>query len=172
MHSRRGIEVANIFKLGTFYSQKMNLTYLDEKGSSRPIVMGSYGLGLGRLLACIAEEHHDERGLSLPASVAPYPLHLIHIRDREEKTKPVAEELYAELQQAGLAVLYDDREISAGVKFNDADLLGMPYRLTVSSRSLSNGGIEIKSRVDDDIKIIERRHVLAHLKDLKFDLQS
>lgn len=172
MHSRRGIEVANIFKLGTFYSQKMNLTYLDEKGSSRPIVMGSYGLGLGRLLACIAEEHHDERGLSLPASVAPYPLHLIHIRDREEKTKQVAEELYAELQQAGLAVLYDDREISAGVKFNDADLLGMPYRLTVSSRSLSNGGIEIKSRVDDDIKIIERRHVLAHLKDLKFDLQS
>ncbi|NMC47424.1 MAG: proline--tRNA ligase, partial [Chloroflexi bacterium] len=172
MHSRRGIEVANIFKLGTFYLQKMNLTYLDEKGSSRPIVMGSYGLGLGRLLACIAEEHHDERGLSLPASVAPYPLHLIHIRDREEKTKQVAEELYAELQQAGLAVLYDDREISAGVKFNDADLLGMPYRLTVSSRSLSNGGIEIKSRVDDDIKIIERRHVLAHLKDLKFDLQS
>ncbi len=171
MHSQRGIEVANIFKLGTFYSEKMNLAYLDEHGAAKLIIMGSYGLGLGRLLACIAEEHHDEKGLSLPGSVAPYPFHLIHIKDKEDNTREVAEKLHRELQQAGVTVLYDDREVSAGVKFNDADLLGMPYRLTVSSRSLSNGGIEIKSRADGDIKIIERRHVLAYLRNLKIDSQ-
>jgi prolyl-tRNA synthetase len=172
MYMQRGVEVGNFFKLGTFYSEKMNLTYLDEHGTVQPVVMGSYGMGLGRLLACIAEEHHDEKGLSLPASVAPYPLHLIHIKDQDGETRQVAEELYQELEQAGMAVLYDDRDASAGVKFNDADLLGMPYRLTVSSRSLSNGGIEIKSRVNDDIKIIERRQVPAYLKDLKIDSQS
>ncbi len=162
--SRRGVEVGNIFKLGTFYSKRSDCQFLDEHGTSKPIVMGSYGIGLGRLMACIAEEHHDANGLCWPEPVAPYTVHLLSIKDKEGVVQAKAEGLYAQLQQAGIVVLYDDRDISAGVKFNDADLLGMPYRITVSARSLSNGGIEIKSRSDEKTQILPGEQVLPYLQ--------
>ena len=154
LKSQRGVEVGNIFKLGTFYSEKMGCSYLNEQGETSPIVMGSYGIGLGRLLACIAEEHHDSQGLILPISIAPFSIYMVEINSKDGKTKQITETLYQQLQNAGLETLWDDREASAGVKFNDADLIGVPYRLTVSQKSLSNGGIEIKSRSEEDSKII------------------
>ncbi len=161
--SQRGIEVGNIFKLGTFYSEHMGCNFLDEDGISKPIVMGSYGIGLGRLMSCIAEEHHDEKGLAWPVPIAPYTVYLIHIEDKTAETRTIAESLHTKLQEAGLQILYDDRDASPGVKFNDADLLGIPFRLTISARSLSNGGIEIKSRASDSTQVIGLGQVVDHL---------
>jgi|LDZU01.1.fsa_nt_gi prolyl-tRNA synthetase len=161
--SQRGVEVGNIFKLGTFYSERMGCRFLDEDGASKPVVMGSYGIGLGRLMSCIAEEHHDEKGLAWPAHIAPYSIYLIHIEDKTGETRRIAESLYAQLIKAGLQALYDDRDTSPGVKFNDADLLGMPLRLTISARSLSNGGIEIKSRSSEVAQVIDLDRIIEYL---------
>jgi len=161
--SQRGVEVGNIFKLGTFYSERMGCRFLDEDGASKPVVMGSYGIGLGRLMSCIAEEHHDEKGLAWPAHIAPYSIYLIHIEDKTGETRRIAESLYAQLIKAGLQALYDDRDTSPGVKFNDADLLGMPLRLTITARSLSNGGIEIKSRSSEVAQVIDLDRIIEYL---------
>jgi prolyl-tRNA synthetase len=138
----RGVEVGNIFKLGTRFTASTDATYVDDEGDNHPIVMGCYGIGLGRLMACVAEAHHDDDGLIWPASIAPYPVHLVALPGGES----VADQLYTELQRAGIEVLYDDRDERAGVKFKDADLLGMPLRLTVGERSLASGGVEFKRR--------------------------
>jgi prolyl-tRNA synthetase len=153
MRSVRGVEVGNIFKLGTRYSEAMDCKFLDQDGQVKPVIMGSYGIGLGRLLACIAEEHHDEYGLIWPVTVAPYQVHLILLGGKSQGSASqagsstcIAEELYTTLQKAGVEVLFDDRLESPGVKFNDADLIGLPIRLTVGERSLQQGGIELKRR--------------------------
>jgi prolyl-tRNA synthetase len=141
MHARRGVEVANIFQLGTRYSEPMGCRYLDPGGKRRPVWMGSYGIGVGRLMGCIAEEHHDERGLIWPPAVAPFSIALIGLGCAAE-----SERAYHALQDASLEVFYDDRNERAGVKFMDADLMGFPLRLTVSERSLREGGVEFKRR--------------------------
>jgi prolyl-tRNA synthetase len=150
LHAVRGVEVGNIFKLGAFYSEALGCYFTDQDGQSQPVIMGSYGIGSGRLLACIAEEHHDEHGLVWPVSVAPYQVHLVALvgksKDEGRSTLQAAEDLYQALQEAGIEVLYDDREESPGVKFNDADLIGLPLRLTVSQRALQAGGVEFKRR--------------------------
>ena len=155
LRSVRGIEVGNIFKLGTHFSEPMGCTYTDQDGLERPVVMGSYGIGVGRLLACIAEEHHDESGLIWPVSVAPFQVHLIVLAGKgtvESGNNPanpsleMANELYQALQETGIEVLFDDRSESPGVKFNDADLIGLPIRLTISERAIKQGGIEFKRR--------------------------
>jgi prolyl-tRNA synthetase len=146
MRSSRGVEVGNIFKLGTRYSEALGCTFVDENGEKKPVIMGSYGIGVGRLLACVAEEHHDERGLCWPASVAPYPAHLVVLGGKSGQPEALAEDLYNQLVGAGLEPLYDDRPDSPGVKFMDADLIGVPLRLTVGERSLKNGGVEVKPR--------------------------
>ena len=143
---RRGIEVGNTFKLGTRYSDALGATFLDETGQQRAIVMGSYGIGVGRLIACIAEAHRDERGLAWPASVAPFAVYLAALDLQLDHVRAAADSLYATLQGAGIEVLYDDRDERAGVKFNDADLLGMPLRATISRRSLERGMVELKAR--------------------------
>jgi prolyl-tRNA synthetase len=150
LRSVRGIEVGNIFRLGTHFSRALNSTYLDQDGETRPIVMGSYGIGSGRLLACVAEEHHDEAGLTWPISVAPYSVSLISLSGAEDQAEAVLEQL----ANAGIEVLFDDRQESAGVKFNDADLIGLPLRVTVSNRSLRQGGVEIKSRQAGEARIV------------------
>lgn len=147
LYTARGVEVGNIFKLGTKYSIAMGATYLDENGEEKPIVMGSYGIGSGRLMAVIIELHHDEAGIKWPITVAPYQVILISLAT--EKTPEVteaAEKLYADLLAAGVEVLYDDREERAGVKFNDADLIGIPIRLTLGAKGLKNGVVEGKLR--------------------------
>jgi prolyl-tRNA synthetase len=153
----RGVEVGNIFKLGTDFSKPLGCNFIDQDGQSKPVIMGSYGIGSGRLLACIAEEHHDERGLILPVTVAPFQVHLVALtgkstpvadagKDAPNSISLIANHLYEELCAAGIDVLYDDRTESPGVKFNDADLIGLPIRLTVSERAMQQGGVEFKRR--------------------------
>ena len=163
---RRGVEVGNIFELGDRYSKAMGCSYLDENGQSQPVLMGSYGIGVGRLLACIAEEHHDEQGLCWPPSVAPYPVHLISLSGRNPAVGETAVQLYADLTAAGLEPLFDDREESAGVKFMDADLLGLPLRLTVSDRALKQGGIEAKRRDQPERWIIPLEEVISKARSI------
>jgi prolyl-tRNA synthetase len=151
----RGVEVGNIFKLGTRYSDALGCTFLDKDGQQRPVIMGSYGIGVGRLLACVAEEFHDDHGLIWPVTIAPYQVHLVLLRGKgTPQAEETADKLYADLQAAGIEVLYDDRDESPGVKFNDADLIGLPIRITVSERALAQGGVEIKLRSKPDKTVI------------------
>ncbi|UCH58317.1 MAG: proline--tRNA ligase [Anaerolineales bacterium] len=165
LHTQRGVEVGNIFKLGTRFAEPMGCTYTDKDGVERPVIMGSYGIGSGRLLACIAEEHHDEHGLIWPVTVAPYHVHLVALAGKgSDQVQQEAESIYAELEAAGLEVLYDDREESPGVKFNDADLIGLPVRLTVSGRALEQGGVEFKRRDQADKRILPRAEIVQQVK--------
>jgi prolyl-tRNA synthetase len=169
LHSVRGVEVGNIFKLGTWISEAAGCYYLDSEGNSQAIVMGSYGIGTGRLLACIAEEHHDEYGLIWPITITPYPVHLVLLPSKAEQegsaNSTIAENLYQALQAAQVDVLFDDRDESPGIKFNDADLIGNPIRLTVSERSLKNGGVEYKRRDQPEKTIIPIENIIATVKD-------
>jgi len=161
---RNGIEVGNIFKLGTDFTVPMGATYLAEDGSRNPVVMGSYGIGLGRNLACVVEEHHDDKGIVWPAAVAPYPAHLVSIgAGRDETVRAEAEGLYQRLADAGVEVLYDDRDESPGVKFTDAELMGMPTIVTISPRSLAAGGAEVTDRASGDRSVIPVAEVEAKL---------
>ena len=150
---RNGIEVGNIFKLGTKYSDAFGATYLGEDGQSHPIIMGSYGIGVGRNVACIVEAHHDDKGIVWPAEVAPYAAHLVSIgAAKEPRVTEIAERLHDLAAAAGTRreILWDDRDESPGVKFTDAELLGMPWILTVSPRSLAAGGVEATERATGD----------------------
>jgi prolyl-tRNA synthetase len=162
---RRGIEMGHVFKLGTVYTEKMGVTYLDDEGRSHPIVMGCYGIGLGRLLAAVVEANHDERGIIWPAELTPFDLHLVALNVDRPEVRTEAERIFAELQAAGLRVLYDDREDSAGVKFNDADLLGVPWRLTVSPRTLERGEVELKRRTEKDFTSVPLSEAVARARD-------
>ena len=144
---RNGIEVGNIFKLGTKYSDAVGATYLGEDGVAHPIIMGSYGIGVGRNVACVVEAHHDDKGIIWPVEVAPYAAHLVEIgAAREPRVAELAERLHQVAFDAGREILWDDRDESPGVKFTDAELLGMPWILTVSPRSLAAGGVEVTER--------------------------
>ena len=146
---RNGIEVGNIFKLGTTYTDAYGATYLGEDGAAHRILMGCYGIGVGRNVACIVEDHHDEKGIVWPAEVAPYAAHLVEIgAARDPNVRETAERLHALARDAGARqeILWDDRDESPGVKFTDAELLGMPWILTVSPRSLAAGGVEVTER--------------------------
>lgn len=150
---QRAIELGHLFKLGTRYSEPMGAVFLDADGQAHPIVMGSYGIGLGRLMAAVAEAHHDERGLIWPPAVAPADVYLVGLGLKDAETLNMAEELYQALRGEGFEVLFDDRDERAGVKFNDADLIGVPVRLTVSSRARKQGGVEVKARWSDEAQI-------------------
>ncbi len=151
---RRGIEYGNIFQLGTQYSVALGASFTDEEGHQQPVVMGSYGIGLGRLLSCVAEQHHDERGLTLPISVAPYEVALVSVGQDEPVTR-LAEATYRDLLESGIEVLFDDRDVSPGVKFADADLRGIPLRVTISPRSLKADGAEFKRRTGEPRPVAE-----------------
>ncbi len=142
----RGIEVGNIFQLGTKYTKSMNMTYVDKDGESRYPIMGCYGIGVGRLAASICEAHHDEYGPIWPLAVAPWQIHLCAVRPDDGEVKAYADKLYEELQSKGVEVIYDDRKVSPGVKFSDADLIGVPFRVIVSPRNMKQNIVEIVSR--------------------------
>ncbi|MDW7754728.1 MAG: proline--tRNA ligase [Brevefilum sp.] len=165
LQAKRGVEVGNIFKLGTRYTDALGASFLDQDGKPQPIIMGSYGIGVGRLLACVAEEYHDDNGLIWPVTVAPYPIHLVMLPSKDGEAEAAGDQLYQALCEAGLEPLYDDRDERAGVKFNDADLIGLPLRITVSSRSLQNGGFEFKRRDKDARWIVPQSEGLAAIKD-------
>ena len=164
----RGIEVGNIFKLGTKYTQALGAHYLDKDGKSKPIVMGSYGIGSGRLLASVAEEYNDENGLIWPITISPFHVHLVALRGGEE----VAEKIYEDLSNSGLEVFYDDRDETPGVKFNDADLIGIPIRITVSQRSLKKDNVEIKLRQAEEKEVISISKVVEHVQNVKSELEA
>jgi prolyl-tRNA synthetase len=157
LDAHRGVELGNIFKLGTRYSQAMDCYYLDDDGTRKPVIMGSYGIGVGRLLASVAEAHNDEAGLIWPVSVAPFSVHLVALRGGQAE----ADALYDELGAQGIDVLYDDRGERPGVMFNDADLLGLPVRLTVSERSLAEQSVETKLRHESDRGLVPRTEAVA-----------
>jgi prolyl-tRNA synthetase len=162
---RNGIEVGNIFKLGTRYTEAFGSTYLGEDGKQHPIVMGSYGIGVGRNVACIVEEHHDEKGIVWPREVAPYPAHLVALGAvKDPAVAEAAEALYRRLADAGVDVLYDDRDESPGVKLTDAELLGMPTIVTISTRSLAAGGAEVTERATGERAIRPIDEVEAELR--------
>ena len=142
----RGIEVGNIFQLGTKYTKTMEMTYTDENGESQYPIMGCYGIGVGRLAASICEAHHDEYGPIWPLAVAPWQVHICAMRADDAGVRECADKLYEELQSKGVEVIYDDRKVSAGVMFSDADLLGVPFRIIVSPRNLKNNVVEISAR--------------------------
>jgi prolyl-tRNA synthetase len=154
LHTTRGIEMGHLFKLGTRYSQAVGATYLARDGAARPIVMGSYGIGTGRLMAAIIEENHDERGIIWPASVAPFQFHLLSLGTTQAAVVTAAERLYHNLLEAGHQVLYDDRDERAGVKFNDADLIGIPWRLAVSRKTLAQESVEVKRRDESTPRLV------------------
>jgi prolyl-tRNA synthetase len=177
LRSVRGVEVGNIFQLGTRYSDAMGCTFLDADGNLKPVIMGSYGIGSGRLLACIAEEHHDEYGLKLPITIAPYQVHLIALAGKGgHETTEHADQLYERLHEADIEVLFDEREESPGVKFNDADLIGIPIRLTISERALKQGGVEFKRRDRPDKYILPISEIIPHVQSeiaaLQKDIQT
>jgi prolyl-tRNA synthetase len=144
--AHRGVEVGHIFKLGTGYSESMGATFVDEDGKEKHPLMGCYGIGVGRLLAATIEANHDDKGMILPKAIAPYEVYLAGLNTNDEAVVAAADKFYDELQAAGVEVLYDDRMEPPGVKFNDADLLGLPLRVVVSARGLKNGQIEMKRR--------------------------
>jgi len=166
LSSMQGIEVGHIFKLGTFLSEKLNAPYIDAKGEARPIIMGCYGIGLGRLLAAAIEQNHDDKGIIWPVPIAPYQVYLCPLYREDSKVAEVAEKVYSELETEELEVLFDDREESPGVKFNDADLLGIPLRVTISPRTLEKNSVEIKLRAEKEARLVPLAEVKTRLREL------
>ena len=149
LQETKAVEAGNIFKLGTKYSEPFDLKYQDKDGEKKTVIMGCYGLGISRALGTIVEVCHDEKGIIWPEEVTPFKIHLLSLNENEE-----ADKVYQNLQKAGVEVLYDDRDLSAGEKFADADLIGCPYRVVISRKSLAAGGVEVKKRAEDAASII------------------
>ena len=143
---RRGIEVGNIFQLGKRYTEAMGMTYDAENGERKNPIMGCYGIGVGRLIASVCEAHHDDYGPVWPITIAPWQVEICALRIDNEDVRNAAETLYRELEEAGVEVLFDDRPVSAGVMFSDADLLGAPIRVVISPKTLSRGAFELAAR--------------------------
>ena len=154
----RGIEVGHVFKLGTFFTDAMGVSYSDESGRSNPVLMGCYGIGVTRVLAAAIEQNHDAHGVIFPAPIAPFQAHLVVLNADNEEVKAAADALYEALEASGIETLYDDRVESAGVKFNDADLLGLPARVVVSPRNLRQGVVELKRRRADEAEQVAADH--------------
>lgn len=160
----RGIEVGHVFKLGTRYSEKMKATFLDEQGKEKPMIMGCYGIGISRTVAAVVEQNHDEDGIIWPRAIAPFHVHIIPVNVKNEEQKQMAERLYQECLQSGYEVLIDDRGERAGVKFKDADLIGIPLRITVGAKA-QEGIVECKIRKNGDSVELPADQVLSYIKD-------
>lgn len=158
----KSVEVGNIFELKTKYTEPFKMTYKDEKGKLQPVIMGCYGIGVSRLMGTIVEVYGDEKGLVWPESVAPFRVHLIALAGKNEEVRQQAEAAYYALQEKGVEVLYDDRDISAGEKLNDADLIGTPFRVVISDKGHSAGTVEVMDRRLGDVKNVKRDHLIEH----------
>lgn len=167
----RGIEVGHVFKLGTKYSEAMGATFLNEKGEAQPMIMGCYGIGIGRTAAASIEQNHDEKGIVWPMPLAPFQVHLVPVNVKDKPTMDAAETIYKDLLDAGIDALMDDRDERAGVKFNDADLIGIPIRLTIGSKALKENSVEMKMRNMAEASLVKmgevREKVLEIIKQRK-----
>jgi prolyl-tRNA synthetase len=160
---RRGIEVGNIFQLGYHYTNLMEgAEYTDQSGHRKPYYMGCYGIGIGRTLAAIVEAHSDERGIVWPEAVAPFRAYIARLGDKPEVLQ-AADKLYDDLTAAGVAVIYDDRDVRAGEKFADADLIGIPYRVVISEKSIDSGHFELKLRSSGKVDMVSEENVIKIL---------
>jgi len=159
LREAKAVEVGNIFKLKTKYSKPLGLSYMNEEGKPHDVVMGCYGIGPQRLMGTIVEVHHDEKGIIWPEAIAPFKVHLISLNKNEE-----GEKIYNSLVKAGVEVLFDDRALTPGEKFADSDLIGLPYRIIVSEKSLKAGGVEMKKRTESKGKIIDAEKIIQELK--------
>jgi len=160
----KALEVGHIFKLGTRYSDSMGARVLDEGGKEVPIVMGSYGIGVERILAGAVELHHDADGIRMPMAIAPFHLALLPLQMQDAGVRDAADNLYAELTAAGIDVLIDDRDERAGVKFKDADLIGLPLRIAIGKKGLAEGKVEWKPRTAKDVELVPLAEVVARVK--------
>ncbi|HSV98321.1 MAG TPA: proline--tRNA ligase [Spirochaetota bacterium] len=165
LDERKGIEVGHIFKLGYKYTKSMNLTVLDENGKAAHPIMGCYGIGINRTMAAVIEQHNDDKGISWPMTVAPFQVHLVGIAKSEDEISAV-DEIYGMLSNAGIEVLYDDRKASPGVKFADADLIGMPVRVTVGKSFFKDGEIEVKLRRGSEVERVSKDAFIGHVRGL------
>jgi len=168
----RVIEVGNIFKLGTKYSVPLRAVFLDEAGQERPIVMGSYGIGPARIAAAAMEQSHDADGIVWPWSIAPYEVHLLPVNTKDQSQAGTAETLYTELRDAGVEVLLDDRDERPGVKFKDADLIGIPIRVTVGTALVKDGVVEVRTRRRREDRRVSPREVVATVRELAHELSG
>ncbi len=168
----RGIEVGNIFQLGTKYTESMEMTYTAEDGSSKTPIMGCYGIGVGRLAASVCEAKHDDRGPIWPITIAPWQVHLCCLRVDDAECKAEAERIYAELLKDGVEVIYDDRDVRPGFMFADADLLGVPVRCVVGPKGLANGEIELATRDKSVQKQVKKEDIIAEIKNLIASLRE
>lgn len=159
LQEEKAVEVGNIFKLGTKFSQPFGLQYQAADGSKQDVIMGCYGLGLSRVLGTIVEVCHDEKGIIWPTSIAPFKVHLLSLKENE-----AAEKIYNELSAQGIEVLYDDRDLQAGEKFADADLIGCPYRVVVSKKTLESGSVEIKKRSEEKSELVSMENLVTILR--------
>lgn len=159
---KKAVEVGNIFPLESKYTDALDVYYTDEKGQQQSIIAGCYGIGVSRLMGVIAELFADERGLVWPANIAPAQVYLARLGEDEAVVK-AADKLYTDLQSAGIEVLYDDRDVRAGEKFADADLIGLPYRIVISNKSLEQGKVELKKRTEQEVTLIDIQEVIKNL---------
>ncbi len=159
----RAVEVGNIFKLGTRFSNPFNFEYTDEEGKRKPVVMGCYGIGPSRILGTVVEVHHDDNGIIWPEELSPYKVHLIELKSDNEEVKKTAESLYEELMNKDIEVLYDDRDLSAGQKFAEADLIGCTYRIVVSEKNIKKNIFEFRKRIDKKAEMISREELIDKL---------
>jgi prolyl-tRNA synthetase len=162
LEQAKAAEVGNIFNLGTSKSEPLGLKFTDEDGTEKLVVMGSYGIGPARVMGVIVERYADDKGLVWPENAAPYAVHLVRLGADEAVTK-AADELYASLHKAGVEVLYDDREAAAGAKFADADLIGLPVRITISKRTLESDSVEWKQRTAEEATTVKLSEVVKRL---------
>ena len=161
----KGIEVGNIFKLGTKYSKAMNATFTDKDGKEKPFIMGCYGIGISRTAAAAVERHHDEYGIKWPLAIAPYTVIVVPVSDQDETQMKVAEEIYNKLLAENVEVLIDDRSERAGVKLKDADLIGIPYRITVG-KTIKDNLVEFKTRANNNVETITPDEAIAKILSL------
>jgi prolyl-tRNA synthetase len=166
LESKDGIEVGNTFMLGTKYSEALGAKFLDAEGKEHPIIMGSYGIGITRTAQAALERYFDDEGIIWPKAIAPYLVEVIPLNLDIETVKVASERVYSDLVDAGIDVLMDDRGERAGVKFNDADLIGMPLRITIGEKSLKDGNIELKSRADNKVELVSIEDIVEAVNNL------
>lgn len=165
IHFKKGIEIGNTFKLGTKYSEKLGLNYLDKDNKLNPVQMGCYGIGVGRIIAATIEQNHDEKGIIWPMSIAPFKVAIVLIDRKNDLQRETAEKLYEELNQMGIDTMLDDRDERPGVKFNDMELIGIPIRITVGKK-INDGGVELRLRTENEVNVIKVEDAIEAIKKL------
>ena len=167
LEKKTAIELGHIFQLGTKYSQALNALYLDVDGKQKPMIMGCYGIGVSRLIAAIMEVNCDERGIIWPKEVAPFDVEILPLQVTDADTMNIAEKIYQQFSAAGWDVLMDDRDESAGRKFNDADLIGIPWRVILGKKALASGQVEVKNRRTSQTQLVDKNRIGEMVKDLR-----